>query len=90
MVWSSGDSLAVLRHARSLIKVQGLFSVDNPVRLALICQADDPWISSQSSDRFRREAKQSTRQSVSVYSEVLCHDYLFHPIDSAVSQWHVI
>ncbi len=60
--------LGPLLHACSLIKVQGLVSADNPVRLALICWADDPGISSQSSDWFQRKAKQNTGQSVSVFS----------------------
>ncbi len=60
--------LGPLLHACSLIKVQGLVSADNPVRLALICWADDPGISSQSSDWFQRKAKQNTGQSVIVFS----------------------
>ncbi len=69
--------LGPLLHACSLIKVQGLVSADNSVRLALICWADDPGISSQSSDWFQGKAKQNTGQSVSVYSGLLDHDYYF-------------
>lgn len=83
--------LGPLLHACSLIKAQGLVSADNPVRLALICWADDPGISSPSSDWFQGKAKQNTGQSVSVYSGVLGHDYLFQQINlMLLAMWHLI
>lgn len=83
VIWQRAPEspLGPLLHPCSLIKVQGLVSADNPVRLAFNCRAHDPGISSQFSDWFQGKAKQNTGQSVDVYSGVLCHDCLFYPIN---------